>query len=396
MKARIIELDGSTRLIDLPHEPGSKKTSEGNQEASTWPDPLSKLAYHGLAGDIVRIIAPHSEAASEAILIQTLTAFGNIIGRGPFYLVEGDKHPTNLFCVLVGETAKGRKGTSWGRALQVFSLIDDPWARDRIESGLSSGEGLIWAVRDPITRREKTGKGKGADYEEVEIDPGVLDKRLMVLEPEFAGVLRVLAREGNILSRVIRDAWDRGNLATMTKNSPARATGALVSIVGHITTDELRRYLDRTEAGNGFANRFIYLCVRRSKCLPEGGTLSEDDLRPLAQRMTKAIGHARSVVRIQFNEAARLQWHAVYPELSQGMPGLFGAVTSRAEAQVIRLALIYALLDLCTEIRPEHLKAAIALWEYAEGSARYIFGSALGDPLADEIYRALRAAGPLD
>jgi hypothetical protein len=117
-------------------------------------------------------------------------------------------------------------------------------------------------------------------------------------------------------------------------------------------------------------------------------------LRPLAQRMTKAIGHARSVARIQFNEAARLQWHAVYPELSQGMPGLFGAVTSRAEAQVIRLAMIYALLDLCTEIQPKHLKAAIALWEYAEGSARYIFGSALGDPLADEIYRALRAAGP--
>jgi Protein of unknown function (DUF3987) len=179
----------------------------------------------------------------------------------------------------------------------------------------------------------------------------------------------------------------------MTKNTPARATGALVSIIGHITTDELRRYLDRTEAGNGFANRFLYLCVRRSKCLPEGGALSEDDLRPLAQRMTKAIGHARSVARIQFNEAARLQWHAVYPELSQGLPGLFGAVTSKAEAQVIRQAMIYALLDLCTEIQSEHLKAATALWEYAEASARYVFGSALGDPVADEILRALRSAG---
>src|ERR687895_233425 len=134
----------------------------------------------------------------------------------------------------------------------------------------------------------------------------------MVLEPEFAGVLRVLAREGNILSRVVRDAWDRGNLATMTKNTPARATGALVSIIGHITTDELRRYLDRTEAGNGFANRFIYLCVRRSKCLPEGGALSEDDLHPLAQRMGQAIGHARRVGKVSFSEAARLLWHAVY------------------------------------------------------------------------------------
>ena len=125
-----------------------------------------------------------------------------------------------------------------------------------------------------------------------------------------------------------------------------------------------------------------------------GGALSEDNLHPLAQRMDQAIGHARRAGRISLSEAARLMWYAVYPELSQGMPGLFGAVTSRAEAQVIRLAIIYALLDLCTEIKPEHLKAAIALWEYAEASARYVFGSALGDPVADEILRALRSAGP--
>jgi hypothetical protein len=174
---------------------------------------------------------------------------------------------------------------------------------------------------------------------------------------------------------------------------PPRATGALISIVGHITADELRRYLDRTEAGNGFANRFIYLCVRRSKCLPVGGALLDDDLRPLAKRIAEAIGHARRVSRLTLSDAASFLWHTVYPALSQGMPGMLGAVTSRSEAQVIRLAMIYALLDLCTEIQPEHLKAALAIWEYAEASARYVFGSALGNPLADEIVRALRAAG---
>jgi len=77
--------------------------------------------------------------------------------------------------------------------------------------------------------------------------------------------------------------------------------------------------------------------------------------------------------------------------LSEGLLGLLGAVTSRAEAQVVRLALLYALLYQSSVIQPAHLKAALAIWEYAEASARYIFGSAVGDPVADDILRSLRA-----
>ena len=101
--------------------------------------------------------------------------------------------------------------------------------------GLSSGEGLIWAVRDKIIQLERQGKGAAAERVEVEVDPGVTDKRLYILESEFAGALAVMKRGGNTLSRVIRDGWDRGDLATLTKNSPARATGAHISIVGHIS-----------------------------------------------------------------------------------------------------------------------------------------------------------------
>ena len=121
-------------------------------------------------------------------------------------------------------------------------------------SGLSSGEGLIWQARDPIMKSEPVKeKGRVVDYQEVMVDGGVDDKRVFAVEPEFASTLRVMNREGSILSAVIRQAWDTGNLRTLVKNSPAKATGAHISIMGHITRDELRRYLDRTEAGNGFA-----------------------------------------------------------------------------------------------------------------------------------------------
>jgi len=361
--------------------------------APTWPDAIDPAAFHGLAGDVVHMIEPHTEADPVALLVQFLAATGNCIGRRAYFAVESDKHYPNLYGVIVGETSKARKGTSWGRIRTVFELVDDSWTRMCIHSGLSSGEGLIWAVRDPIYGRERTGKGSDARTMEMEQDPGVTDKRLFVIESEFANVLRVITRQGNTLSRVIRDGWDRGDLATMTKNSPARATGAHISIVGHITADELRRYLDRTEAASGFANRFLYVCVRRSRCLPHGGVLDEPAMKSLAERLALAIGDAQNLGEVKMDAEASAAWERVYPDLSEGQPGLLGAILGRAEAQVVRLALVYALLDGNTQIRLPHLKAALALWSYSETSARYVFGATLGDPVADEIVRALAQVG---
>ncbi len=71
---------------------------------------------------------------------------------------------------------------------------------------------------------------------------------------------------------------------------------------------------------------------------------------------------------------------------------MLGAVTARAEAIVMRLAVVYAVLDGRTHIGVEHLRAALAVWQYCEDSARYVFGDALGDPVADELLEALRGA----
>src|SRR5207302_6658166 len=118
-------------------------------------------------------------------LIQILAAAGNAIGRGPYDQVEGDRHGPNLYAVLVGETAKGRKGTAWGRVRQIMEVADPDWVGERVHSGLSSGEGVIWAVRDAIKHFERSGKGAGAERVEVTVDPGVADKRLYILESEF-------------------------------------------------------------------------------------------------------------------------------------------------------------------------------------------------------------------
>jgi Protein of unknown function (DUF3987) len=357
----------------------------GNKKDTSWPT-MDEAAYYGLAGDIERTIAPHTEADTAAVLIQSLVYFGNAVGNSPYYLVEADKHHTNLFAVLVGQSAKGRKGTSGGRVRSVMKIADEQWIEERMKGGLSSGEGLINEVRDEIKKWDP----KEQQY--AIIDPGVADKRLMVTEPEFANALAVMERPGNTLSPATRNAWDGHKLSTLTKNSPLTGTGAHISIIGHITEDELGARITRTDMANGFANRFLFACVRRSKLLPHGGNLDDAEVEKLSERIKAAVTFAKGVGRVGMTEPAKREWEAIYPHLSAEQPGLLGAITARAEAQTIRLALIYALLDGKDQIDVVHLRAAIAVWEYCEASAARIFGNALGDPVADEIMLALQHA----
>jgi len=370
---------------------GEAETSAASSVQKRWPT-LNVSALHGIAGEFVRMVEPRSEADPAAVLSQFLAVFGSYVGGGPHFEVEGAEHPARINVVIVGETGRGRKRTAWNLVAKLLREVDPDFARNNMASGLSSGEGLIWRVRDAIIERRRTKGGKDITprYEENEADPGVVDKRLIVLEEEYAQVLAVIERPGNTLSVVVRGAWDRGDLSSLTKNSPARATGAHISIVGHITAEELERRLSTTEAGNGFANRFLFICARRSKTLPRGGAIDIPALARLAARLRAMVERARKISRLDFDEDADRLWSNIYPALSEGRPGLLGAVTGRAEAYVVRLAVAYALLDADATIRAVHLRAALALWQYAEDSARYLFGGRLGDPDAELILEALR------
>lgn len=341
-----------------------------------WPAPLDEAAYYGLAGEYVRMLDPHTEADPAAILYQFLVAFGNIVGRAPYFVVEADSHHTNEFLLLVGNTAKGRKGTSFGHIRKLFSEIDRDWTQERIKSGLISGEGLIYNVRDAMKD-----------------DEGVSDKRLVAFEPEFANVLKVIERRENTLSTTLRQSWDTGHLRTLAKNTPVKASDAHISLISHITKDELRRRMSEAEAFNGFANRFLFICVRRSKLLPEGGNILSLNFSRIIQGLKEAVKFSQTVGELKRDEEARAIWREVYGILTRETASLLGGVISRAEAHVLRLSMVYALLNCSEYIRKPHLMAALALWEYAEASAQYIFGSFTGDSIADKIYVAAQEGG---
>ncbi len=354
-----------------------------------WPAPMSEEAFHGLAGEVVRAIEPETEADIHGVLTNFLTLFGNCAGRGAHFLIEDKRHYANLFVVTVGNTSSGRKGVALDRARQAFRLVDDLWLKEHVKGGASSSEGIIYQVRDQVQEWKAATASKPGRM--VVTDPGIADKRLLLAETEFAAVLKQGQREGNTLSELIRNAWDSGNLATLTRNNPLTATDAHLSILGNVTKADLTKYFDSTEAANGFGNRFLWACVRRSKELPDGGSV---DLTPFAARLREALHFAQNCGEMRRDTEARARWHAVYSSLTEERPGLYGAMTARAAPMIVRLSMIYALLDCSDVIRREHLEAALAVWQYCDASVRYIFGEATGNGDADTILAALRGAAP--
>jgi len=381
-----------------------EEQAEPEQEGlglAPWPDTPDPAVWQGLAGDIVARIEPHTEADPMAILGQFLVAFGNLAGRNPNWRVEATRHSLNLFLCVVGATANARKGTSWDQVERVLAGCDPDWMKDGHGGGLVSGEGLIHAIRDPLYRREKGGGDptRGGGFHEVLVDPGVDDKRVLWVENEFSSLLSVQGREGNILSEVIRKAWDGKVLRSAAKNNPSRASNPHVSIIGHITGEELQRKLSLNDVANGYANRFLWVCARRSKILPHGGQAHRINWQDIQARLQEALAFAAAdpglgggLTLVRDDEANRI-WEREYRRLTAGTPGMLGAITSRGAAQVMRVAAIYALLDCSIFIRAEHLRAGLAFWDYCEQSARFLFGDGEtgNSPLA-KLLEAIRAA----
>jgi hypothetical protein len=366
---------------------------ELQKEAVPWPDDFKEEAFRGLAGEVVRAIEPYTEADKNALLINFLIAFGNVVGRQVYTIVNKTKHCLNFDALLIGDTSTGRKGTSWDPIFELFNRVDPQWAKNCNKSGLVSGEGLAYHVRDPIYKKETNRKTHAV--ETVLVDEGVEDKRLMVVEGEFASVLRVMQREGNTLSPAIRQAWDGKNLQGLQKNNAIKATEPHISIIGHITPEELDRYLADVDLFNGFANRFLFVCIQSNKLLPEGPEIPDAIYNDLVLKVNDVLDWVRHLKqeerKFKRNNEAEAIWAEAYKDLRHAKKGIIGKVLGRAEAQTLRLSMLYAVLDKSKEIRPEHIISALAIWERCKQSVEYFFGDdEEEDPIKIKILEGLK------
>lgn len=351
----------------------------------TLPKPRPEL-FASLPGDVVAVFEPFTEASPVAMATQFAVAFGCAVGGGPRFYVGETAHRTNEFLMLPGDTARGRKGDAGNIVRALFEEADQDWAAHRWKSGLSSGEGLIFNVRDGVTKVATEGKNAGKT---VVVDEGVEDKRLLAYETEASAVLKQTDRKGNTLSNVTRDAWDHRSLSTLTRHNPLTATNPHISIIAHCTVEDLLAHLTNTEVANGWANRFMFAATHRDKLLASPGRADRLSVEALADAVREALQFARGVGEMQRTPSAERLWCAVYGRLSADQIGLFGQLTARAEAHVVRLSMLYALFCGSRVIDEDHLRSALAFWLYCFESTRLIFGQRTGNGDADRIKEGL-------
>jgi hypothetical protein len=344
-------------------------------------NPVFKDIKTGLTGEIVDALSPLVESNSESLLIQLLACFGSCMGQTAYFSAAEDKHYCNLFVALVGRSARGRKGQSLNMIKELFKLVDSSWSQNRIQKGLSSGEGLISRVQN---------EAKSDGIFDLNLDSETKDKRLLCIESEFSSVLKMTQREGNILSQVLRDAWDSSNLQTMTRNNPLVATEPHISIIGHITFAEMTKYLSSTEINNGLGNRFIFIKAETNKKLPFSEPIPTDLKKYLSDCIKISLQQARNQKNTIFSKEASLYWEDFYSRISDSDETIVGALTAREAAQVRRLSMIIALLNGKNEIDVESLKFGEAIFNYSVRTLKEIYGVKSGDPLTDKIYDLLK------
>lgn len=362
------------------------------------PPQMRPEGFPPLLRQVCDMATSNSEAHPVAVAANVIAFFSALVGRAPFQRVGDAVLHCRPFLIVTGKSGKARKGTAENLPRRIFNQVDVLYTRrlqidERLRihaGGLSTGEGIAWAIRDG---KDPDENGKGGD-------PGVIDKRLLVIESEFANVLAHCRREGNTLSATVRNLWDGRDLEPLTKSAPTRASSPHVVIVGHITGHELRERATDGDAANGLLNRMLILFVYRPRLVPLPTRSTDADVDAIAARLADAahaatkgepFGNCTHEVALG-HEAAQL-WCDVYPRLTRDREGKVGALLARTEIYARQLAMIFCLMDGRDEIEPCDLRAALAWVDYWVESTAFVFRSGDGDdeldPFAREVFQVI-------
>ena len=339
------------------------------------PDPA---CLYGLIGDVARAGSEGTETNAHAIAANFMAYLSCAVGRGVYLPIGNTWHHARLFCLHIGRSGRGRKGDAVSLTLRLdlaLRAMDEAFAPQIHRGGLSTREGLAALIHD----------GYRQGRQDV---PAIEDKRLWVVESEFANVLHQGRRDGNTLSAALRDCWDGVDLKPATKSNRLYASDPHVCLSGAISPGELTGLMRTREFTNGFANRFLMIWAERSRMLPFPKETPQATVELLAARTQEVLAFVRADrhderehLRMELSPQAQWRYAQLYRgELHDGIDdGAIGALLERRAPMLLRLAMLMALTDLQTRIDVSHIDAAMAWIRHATASVRFVFVSAAED-----------------
>ncbi|MHB1091458.1 DUF3987 domain-containing protein [Thiobacillus sp.] len=375
-------------IIGMPID-DEAETTHVNQ-----PRPTEAMLY-GLAGDVGNTAAATTEANRYAVCMGYLSFLSAMAGRDVYLSVGNTRHHARLFTLHVGRSSRGRKGDALSLVHRIRHAIDSrEHERGTVggsllgqahTGGLSSREGLVMFIHDGFLQgKEET--------------PAVDDKRLWVVESEFANVLQQAKRDGNTLSSALRDAWDGVSIKPATKTARTWATDPHIAIAGAITPTELCEMMKARELSNGFANRFLIFWAERDRLVPFPTATDNETLTRLVDRTEAVLRFMRGnypaesdTRQMSLSQAAQAAYKKLYRgDLNKGTGSVkLDGILERRAPMLLRLAMLFALSDMSLTIDAHHIEAAWAWVAYWADSVRYIFKeAAAGEVDAERLAEA--------
>lgn len=345
-----------------------------------------QACLYGLVGEVARAGSKGNESNPYAIATNFLAYLSCAIGRGTFLQIGNTEHHPRIFSLHVGRSGRGRKGDSLALVIKLDEFIraHSPMLCPQIHrGGLSSREGLAALIHD--------GFQQGS--QEV---PAIEDKRLWVVESEFANVLQQSRRKGNTLSTALRDCWDGVCIKPATKNNRVFASNPHACLSGAITPNELTALMTSKDLSNGFANRFLIIWAERTKITAFPQPTPPKEIEYLATRTQEVLNFAKADSYLENNWlqmelSPSGKWH--YGQMYRNVLAQdFGservsAILERRAPMLLRLAIVFALCDLSTKIEVVHLEAALAWINFCSDSVQYVFSTAKEAALTERVSR---------
>lgn len=341
------------------------------------PQPDPECLY-GLIGEVARAGSDGTETNAYAIAANFMAYLSCAVGRGVYLPIGNTRHHARLFCLHIGRSGRGRKGDAVSLVLRIdeaLRTMDDAFAPQVHRGGLSTREGLAALIHD----------GYRQGRQEV---PAIEDKRLWVVESEFANVLHQGRRDGNTLSSALRDCWDGVDLKPATKSNRVFASNPHVCLSGAISPSELTGLMNARELTNGFANRFLMIWAERTRMLPFPKETPLATVERLARETLEVLTFVRAdrhgdrnPLRMDLSPQAQWRYGQLYRGELNDDPGdgVIGSLLERRAPMLLRLAMLMALTDLQTRIDAQHIDAAMAWVRHATASIRFVFVSAANE-----------------
>jgi len=337
------------------------------------PKPTNAMFY-GVVGELARIASQGTETNPVAAALAYLSFLGANSGRDTFLFINNTYHHPRLFTMHIGGTAAGGKGDSQQlthRIRKHIELKHSGLLGQTHGGGLSSREGLAGLIHD--------GHGENRAID---------DKRLWVIEGEFANVLQQGRRDGNTLSTALRDAWDGSDIKPATKKLTTASSAPHIGIHANITPSELKGLSTSRDIHNGFFNRFLMIFSENIGLVAFPKPTPETVIEDLAAKTADIIRYAKggypasiNTLEMHLSEAARDCYETIYPLLKQRHDSdLITALLARRAPYTLRLAMLFALTDKTRVIEPKHLQAALAWVNYWIATIKYVFADQAVSP----------------